>query len=369
METRVCKKCGEDKELKSYYTYKRKGNLLYKGTCKQCSIKEAKERNKLEFRESMDAERLLNQRGYKTCKICKEVKELSFFAKGRRMCKPCYRTYQNKHNYIYKKNNAYKVKDYNKKYNARKWIEDNAEKIAERKAIKKREKETKLRVCKICGDEKSLNDFPKNGISSSENQLWQKRCILCSNTAIQKWRVDNYEERFAYRKRYYQENEVKIKKRKKNHYNNNPDKRKEYYEANRESINKRVVEKRKNDPVLALAHNLRSRTAHAFSQRGYTKRSKTYIYLGLTFEDLKEYIGELFEEGMSWNNREEWHIDHTIPLASVKSENELIALCHYMNLQPMWSYNNMSKSDSYNPEDKRKYLEWYSANVKKLDLK
>lgn len=69
---------------------------------------------------------------------------------------------------------------------------------------------------------------------------------------------------------------------------------------------------------------------------------------------------------MSWDNREDWHIDHIIPLASANSEEELIALCYYLNLNPIWAHDNMSKSDSYDPEDKLKYLEWYSANVKKL---
>jgi hypothetical protein len=46
---------------------------------------------------------------------------------------------------------------------------------------------------------------------------------------------------------------------------------------------------------------------------------------------------------MNWSNRNLWHIDHIIPLASAKTEEEMIKLCHYTNLQPLWAIENMSK--------------------------
>jgi hypothetical protein len=46
---------------------------------------------------------------------------------------------------------------------------------------------------------------------------------------------------------------------------------------------------------------------------------------------------------MSWDNQGQWHIDHIIPLASAKSEEELYKLCHFTNLQPMWAVDNIKK--------------------------
>ncbi len=48
---------------------------------------------------------------------------------------------------------------------------------------------------------------------------------------------------------------------------------------------------------------------------------------------------------MSWDNHTKygWHIDHIIPLASAKTEEELKSLCHYTNLQPLWAKENLSK--------------------------
>ena len=370
MEIRVCKVCNEDKELNSYYTYRRKGKVLYNGKCKECSKKDEKKRKNPDFIKLREAEKLLNNQGYKTCKSCNQIKEQSDFAKGRKMCKSCFREYDNNINKAYKVKNIDKVKAYNREYSSRKWREDNAEKIEIRKATEVREKETGLRICRVCKKEKPFEEFPKNGISINGNQLYNKKCILCTSQSIKKWRNENYEERLEYRKNFYWENKEKLSKKSKEYYQTEQGKsaRKKYNEDNKENRNEYLVKKRKEDPILALAHNLRTRTSHAFSERGYTKRSKTYDYLGISFEDLKEYISHLFEEGMSWDNREDWHIDHIIPLASANSEEELIALCHYLNLNPIWAHDNMSKSDSYNQEDKRKYLEWYSANVKKLDL-
>jgi hypothetical protein len=48
---------------------------------------------------------------------------------------------------------------------------------------------------------------------------------------------------------------------------------------------------------------------------------------------------------MSWENRDEWHIDHIIPLSSANSEEELYKLCHYTNLQPLWAEENIKKSN------------------------
>ena len=48
---------------------------------------------------------------------------------------------------------------------------------------------------------------------------------------------------------------------------------------------------------------------------------------------------------MSWDNYGfyGWHVDHIIPLYYGKTEIEMINLCHYTNLQPMWGKDNFSK--------------------------
>jgi len=78
--------------------------------------------------------------------------------------------------------------------------------------------------------------------------------------------------------------------------------------------------------------------------------SKGEIILGVTIDIAKKHIERQFKKGMTWNNRglksDQWQIDHIIPLASAKNEEEVIKLCHYTNLQPLWAPENSSKNAS-----------------------
>jgi hypothetical protein len=56
----------------------------------------------------------------------------------------------------------------------------------------------------------------------------------------------------------------------------------------------------------------------------------------------------MFEPWMTWENRGlyngelnyGWDIDHRIPLASANTEEDIIRLNHFTNLQPLCSYTN-----------------------------
>ena len=50
---------------------------------------------------------------------------------------------------------------------------------------------------------------------------------------------------------------------------------------------------------------------------------------------------------MSWDNYGlyGWHIDHIVPLSNAKTEDDFYKLCHYTNLQPLWSLDNLKKSN------------------------
>ena len=75
------------------------------------------------------------------------------------------------------------------------------------------------------------------------------------------------------------------------------------------------------------------------------KSKRTFEIVGCTPEFLKEYLEKQFKDGMSWENRHLFHIDHIIPLSSAKTEKEIYKLCHYTNLQPLWVDENLKKSN------------------------
>jgi hypothetical protein len=79
------------------------------------------------------------------------------------------------------------------------------------------------------------------------------------------------------------------------------------------------------------------------TNKGYTKKSKTHEILGIDWMGLKEHMERQFIGGMNWENRDQWHIDHIIPLATAQCEDDIIKLNHYTNLQPLWAEDNFSK--------------------------
>ncbi len=107
----------------------------------------------------------------------------------------------------------------------------------------------------------------------------------------------------------------------------------------------RIYEKtrRSKDTIYDLIKRLRCRIRSAVTRNGYAKNSKTKDTVGCSWDNLKAHIESGFIGGMSWDNRHLWHIDHIIPLSSAKSEQDLIKLNHYTNLQPLWAKDNLKK--------------------------
>jgi len=113
----------------------------------------------------------------------------------------------------------------------------------------------------------------------------------------------------------------------------------EYREYKRDYVRSRYQQ----DPLVATARRLRCRTSRAFRRISVDKPSNTETLLGADWETVKAHIESQFVGGMNWDNMGEWHIDHIVPLASAKTEEELCALCHYTNLQPLFALDNIRK--------------------------
>lgn len=116
-----------------------------------------------------------------------------------------------------------------------------------------------------------------------------------------------------------------------------------WYTKNVKNISRKAKERYRTDYFHALKSRVRHRTREAFKRAKIVKPNKTHILLGCTYSTLMRHIESLFTSGMTWENRGKWHIDHIIPLASATNEEELIKLCHYTNLQPLWAVDNLRK--------------------------
>jgi hypothetical protein len=91
-------------------------------------------------------------------------------------------------------------------------------------------------------------------------------------------------------------------------------------------------------------HKLRELTRQNIRRAIKNTRSKPIeVILECTCKGLKEHLEKQFLEGMERSNHGEWHIDHIIPLAEAKTEEEVYKLNHYTNLQPLWAIDNLKK--------------------------
>jgi hypothetical protein len=211
------------------------------------------------------------------------------------------------------------------------------------------------KVCSQCNIEKEFTEFHKQRTRRAGYQSYCKKCI-------NQYYIKNKEQIKEQKKQYYIKNKEQKKEQNKQYYIKNKEQRKEYNKQyvikNREQLkqyrikNKEQISKQtkkymnnrmKTDPLFALTCRIRCLIRGSITNKGYTKKSKTHEILGIDWMGLKEHMERQFIGGMNWENRDQWHIDHIIPLATAQCEDDIIKLNHYTNLQPLWAEDNFSK--------------------------
>lgn len=120
---------------------------------------------------------------------------------------------------------------------------------------------------------------------------------------------------------------------------------KKYFSNNKSKVIGKIQKRLKEDSLFKLKCNIRGLIRSSFKNLGYNKKSKTFQILGCTSQEFYEHIESLFLNGMNWDNRKLWHIDHIIPISLAKTEEEVIKLNHYTNLRPLWAIDNIRKSN------------------------
>jgi hypothetical protein len=113
-------------------------------------------------------------------------------------------------------------------------------------------------------------------------------------------------------------------------------------------IRRRTYEKnRLADTGNALRKRISNRLRDAVRGRG-SKKGAILGLLGCSIEQLKTHLEKQFLPGMSWENRNLWHIDHKKPCASfdLTRVEEQKKCFHFSNLQPLWAIDNLKKGDS-----------------------
>lgn len=112
--------------------------------------------------------------------------------------------------------------------------------------------------------------------------------------------------------------------------------------------------KKQTDIEWRLSKSLRDRLYKAISRD--SKNLSALELVSCTIEELKHYIESQFNEGMTWENYGDWHIDHIRPCVSfdLTDPSQQKDCFHFSNLRPIWGDENRSKGGIWDDFDPRK---------------
>jgi len=192
-----------------------------------------------------------------------------------------------------------------------------------------------MKTCSKCEIKKPFTEFYKRGDG------YKSHCKICSAT---------------YSKSYYLENKTDHNQKMVEHYEQNKEQykiiHKLYREKNKEKINSIAKSynknRRKNDILFKLKHNLRVRIKEYMKSKNIKTINNTFDFVGCTPEVLRQHLESKFDGNMTWGNYGEWEIDHKVPLSQGTTVEELYKLNYYCNLQPMWKRDNIKKGAQLN---------------------
>lgn len=285
----------------------------------------------------------------KTCIKCHETKPLDEFTFDRRTnkhintCKAC-KVLIAKQNYLknkekrqayakeYREANKDKIDAYQANYRA-----ENAEQRREYSRQYNRDHQDEIKVKRKAYRQAHKDEFRERDKQYAETHKEQiaKR--------YKEWAKANAERLAEYSKQYRKANAEAIS-----------EKRRLKDKENRPRINAYIKNKRATDPLFKLSTQVRGLIRISLKNRGYGKDTHTYDILGCDYETLWQHLKKswLDNYGTEWNG-EPYHIDHIIPLATAKTEQEVKDLCYYKNLQMLKPRDNLVKN---------KYLNWQLGN-------
>ena len=231
------------------------------------------------------------------------------------------------------------------------------------------------KICITCNIEKNIDNFRKSG------KYIRNDCKECENKKCKVRNKLNQEHIKEKQKQYREKNKEKIRRYRKEHYNKDKQKEynknyykenkeyyknwhKQYYAENKIKLRKKKIEwekenkekrkvyrekdyfKRQSDPVLKLKGQVRNMLCNSFKKRGLIKSKKLEEIAGCSMDFLINYLYKTFKDnyGYDWDEKEPVHIDHKIPLFIANTEEEVIKLCNYSNLQLLKAKDNLQKN-------------------------
>lgn len=203
-----------------------------------------------------------------------------------------------------------------------------------------------LKKCNRCGEIKPIEDFNKN---KATRDGYQGCCRICTAKYHQEYRR-RYPDRIkAAQERWNKSDKARESYRK--YDASHREQRREYHRrhqiTNRKALSAYRLNKLHTDPQYYFKQRVRQCIRGSVGRLGLKKSKRTEEIVGLSFDKFKEYLLGTWERnyGKAWAG-EPYHIDHVVPLSTAKTEEEVLMLCHYTNLQMLTPHDNLTKSDS-----------------------
>jgi hypothetical protein len=103
------------------------------------------------------------------------------------------------------------------------------------------------------------------------------------------------------------------------------------------------------DSIFKLKDNIRGLITTTLRNHNLPKTSKTTTIVGCSIPLLKNHLDYTFwlNYGRYPTPEDKLHIDHVVPVSKATTEDELLKLNHYSNLQYLLASDNISKSNRY----------------------
>ena len=193
-----------------------------------------------------------------------------------------------------------------------------------------------MKQCKKCNIEQPLTEFYNKKDNKDNKHIY---CRSCLKPLSDTWYKTSKESRADYYKVYRDQNKDYFNKYCTTHYHT---KKELYREWNRTKYH--------TDLGFKLKHITSARISQALKTYQILKKDRTIEYLGCTMEEYTQYLEQMFNQNIGWDNYGEyWEIDHIKPIDAfdLNDETQLYEAFKYTNTQPLKKEDNREKSNRY----------------------
>jgi len=231
----------------------------------------------------------------------------------------------------------------------------------------KKETLDKMKTCSKCKTNKSIAEFYKN---SCHKDGLSSRCQICINNDNKLYREKHKNQGKLRWLKWVKNNRERNHERQQRWRSKNPEKNQEqqkYWEIkNKEHRRKLQRNLREKHKGRYRAYDLKRRSTVRGNLDGRMKVAVRRVLngkksgrrwesiIGYDAESLKKHLESNFQEGMSWANKNQWHIDHIVPISFFKYKNSRDQEFQYCwsldNLRPLWAKENLSKGSKITGE-------------------